>query len=126
MKKLILGVAALIGACSMADANTLTINNNTNCTFDLSIGGIGNYSGPPTVAVPGTSTYSSNFPSPAIFGVKIMFTNVAGTNGGTSVGDTVPFANTMGSPAPACPTPFGYITAVWQTAPNGHVTLTIL
>ncbi len=50
MKKLILGVA-LMGACSMADANTLTVNNSTGCTFDLSIGGIG--SSGVTVAPPG-------------------------------------------------------------------------
>ncbi len=123
MKKIILGIAALIGACGMADANVLTVNNNTNCTFDLSIGGIGT-SGP-TVAIPGASTFTSS-PITTISGAKIMFINAAGGTGGTYVGSTVPFANTMGSPAPACPTPFGYITAVWQTAPNGDVTLTIL
>lgn len=127
MKKLILGTLALIGACSMANANILTVKNNTNCTYTLSIGGIGNYPGPtPTVAIPGTSTFNSNPPSSGISGVKIVFTDVNGDNGGTSVGNTVPFANTMGSPAPACSTPFGFITAVWQIAPNGDVTLTIL
>lgn len=127
MKKLILGTLALIGACSMADANTLTINNNTACTYTLSIGGIGNYPGPnPTVAVPGTSIFNSYPPSNGIFGVKILFIDVAGANGGTYVGSNVPFANTAGSPAPACPTPFNFITAVWQTATNGDVTLTIL
>ena len=124
MKKLILGIAALVGACGIADANVLTINNNTNCTYDISIGGIGT-SGGVTVAVPGTSTFTSS-PITTIFGVKIVFVNITGGTGGTYVGDTTPFANTMGSPAPACPTPFGYITALWQTAPNGDVTLTIL
>jgi hypothetical protein len=127
MKKLILGTLALIGACSMADANTLTINNTTGCTYTLSIGGIGNYPGPfPTVAVPGTSSFNSYPPSSGISAIKILFTDVTGANGGTSVGNTVPYGSTMGSPAPACPTTFGYITAVWQVATNGDVTLTIL
>ena len=127
MKKLILGTLALIGACSMADANTLTINNTTGCTYTLSIGGIGNYPGPfPTVAVPGSSIFNSYPPSNGISGVKIEFVSVTGANVGIGVGNNAPFGSTMGSPAPACPTPFGYITAVWQVAANGDVTLTIL
>jgi hypothetical protein len=125
MKKIILGVAALIGACSMADANTLTVHNNTNCTYDLSIGGIGNGGGF-TVAVPGTSTFNSNFPSTGIFGVKVMYADVNGSLSQIYVGDNLPFANSTALPAPSCPTPFNFITAVWQTAPNGDVTLTIL
>ena len=103
----------------------LTIKNTTNCTYDLSIGGLGNSTGP-TVAVPGTSTFFSNFPSSGIFGVKITFVDVLGGTGGTYVGDNTPYASTTGAPAPACPTVFGFITAVWQTAANGDVTLTIL
>jgi hypothetical protein len=125
MKKLILGTLALIGACSMADANTLFVTNNTGCTYDLSIGGIG-ISGV-TVAPPGASSFASSVTPPTtISGVKITFLSVTGANGGVYVGNGTPFANTMGSPAPACTTPFGYITAVWQTAPSGDVYLTIL
>lgn len=121
-----LGIFALIGACSMANANTLFINNTTNCTYDISIGGIGGSGGALNVAVPGMSSATSAPPSSGIFGVKIAFPNVTGGNTGTYVGDTVPFASTAGMPAPICFTPFGYITAIWQTAPNGDVTLTIL
>lgn len=124
MKKLILAVVALTGVCGMANANQLQINNNTPCTFDLSIGGIG--SSGPTVAVPGTSFFNSTPPSSGISAVKILFTDVAGNLGGTAVGNSTPFGSTMGMPAPACPTPFGYITAIWQTLPSGDVVLTIL
>ena len=124
MKRLILGVTALIGACSIADANILTVNNNTSCTYDLSIGGIGT-SGP-TVAIPGTTTFSSSAPSTGIFGVKVMFVDITGATSQIYVGDTVPFANSTAFPAPSCPTPFNFITAIWQTASNGDVILTIL
>lgn len=125
MKKLILGLAALMGACSIADANMLTINNNTSCTYKLSIGG-GTSTPGPNVAVPGTSTFFSVPPSGIIFGVKIMFVDITGATSQIAVGDITPFANSLAFPAPACPTPFNYITAIWQTATNGDVILTIL
>lgn len=125
MKKFILGITALVGACSIADANTLTVNNNTNCTYNLSIGGIGNGGGV-TVATPGTTTFNSNFPSTGIFGVKVMYVDVTGNFSQIYVGDNTPFANSTALPAPSCPTPFNSITGIWQTAPNGDVTLTIL
>ena len=125
MKKLILGAIALIGTCSIADANVLTVNNQTNCTYDLSIGGIG--SSGPTVALPGTSTFtSSTSPVTTIDAVKIMFVNITGATSQINVGNGSPFANSMAFPAPSCPVPFNYITALWQVAPNGDVTLTIL
>ncbi len=121
MKKLVLGVAALIGACSMADANTLTINNNTGCTYNLSISGAGG-----STAAPGTSTFTSTNPAIAITSIKIMFNDV---NGGTiqlNVGNGSPFASSLGLANPACPTQFNYVTAIWQLATNGDVVLTIM
>jgi hypothetical protein len=125
MKKIILGLVALTGACSIADANTLTINNNTSCTYNLSIGG-GTSAPGPTVAAPGSSIFSSVPPSGNIFGVKIMFVDVTGATSQIYVGDTVPFANSSAFPAPACPTPFSFVTAIWQTTPGGDVIVTIL
>ena len=125
MKKLILGTLALIGACTMADANTLTVNNQTACNYPLSIGGIGGGGGT-TVAVPGTSSFTSSAPSAGIFGVKIMFVDITGATSQIYVGDTVPFANSMSMPAPSCTVPFNYITAIWQIAPSGDVTVTLL
>ncbi len=125
MKKIILGIAALVGTCSVADANILTINNNTNCTYNLSIGGIGSGGGA-TVAIPGTSSFTSGPPSSGIFGVKIMYADITGATSQIYVGDNMPFANSIAFPAPSCPTPFNYITAIWQTAANGDVTLTIM
>lgn len=125
MKKLILGVLALTGACSMADANTLTVKNMNNCTYDLSIGGIG--SSAPTVAAPGTTTFtSSTSPVTTISGVKIMFQDINGNMIQLNVGNGSPFASSMGLAAPLCPTPFNYVTAVWQLGPSGDITLTIM
>lgn len=114
---------ALIGACSMADANTLFITNNNNCTYDLSIGGIG--SSGPTVAVPGTSSYSSSGTT-SISGVKLMFLDVTGTTSQIYVGNGTPFANSAGFPTPVCSNQFNMITAIWQVDPAGDVHLTIM
>ena len=125
MKKLILGTMALIGACSMADANTLFIINNNNCTYDLSIGGIG--SSGPTVAVPGASSFSSSTsPATTISGVKLMFLDVTGSTSQIYVGNGTPFANSAGFPAPVCSNQFNMITAIWQVDPAGDVHLTIM
>jgi hypothetical protein len=124
MKKLILGTLALIGACSMADANTLTVTNNTGCTYNLSIGGIG--SSGPTVAPPGPSSFVSTPPSSGISGVKIMFTDVTGSTIQLNVGNGSPFASSMGMPAPACTTNFGYVSAIWQINASGDVFLTLM
>lgn len=125
MKKMMLGALALIGVCSMANANQLTINNNTGCTYDLSIGGIGNTSNP-MIAVPGTSTYNSSAPSTGIFGVKVMYVDVLGGQSQISVGNGSPYANSLSLPTPTCTSAVGYLTAVWQNLPNGDVVLTLL
>ncbi len=118
-------MAALIGACNMADANTLTINNTTNCTYNLSIGGIGGGGGV-TVAVPGSSSFNSAPPSPGIFGVKIMYADVTGGLSQIDVSNGSPYANSLALPAPVCSSAVGYLTAVWQILPNGDVVLTLL
>lgn len=124
MKKIILSALVLIGACSMADANILKVTNSTGCTYDLSIGGIGT-SGP-TVAAPGISTFSSSAPSSGITSVKVTFTDVTGNTIQLNVGNGSPFASSMGLATPACPTPFGYVSAIWQQYPNGDVALTLM
>ncbi len=127
MKKLILGTLALIGACTMADANTLDIKNNTGCTYTLSIGGIGNYPGPfPTVAPPGASSFMSYAPSTGITSIKIMFTDVNGNGIQLNVGNGSPYASSLGLATPACPTPFGYVSAIWQVDPSGNIVLTLM
>lgn len=120
---MILGVLALTGVCGMANANKLTINNSTPCTYDLSIGGIGNSS--PSVAVPGISEFDSS-PITTISGIKIMFPDVNGATIQLNVGNGSPFASSQGLPAPACATSSGYVMAIWQLLPSGDINLMIM
>lgn len=119
MKKLLLAALTLTGTFSLAQANTLTINNNTGCTIYMGLNSVGLQYVPP-----GSVTVTFQ---PDITNAKFEYPTSTGYSGSFAVGFGFPYVSTMGAAAPACSTAVGYITAVWQQAnPTGNVVLTFL
>ena len=119
MKKLLLGTLALIGISVEAEANMLTIYNNTPCTYTLSISGAGG-----ATVLPGMSTIMS-VGTANIDAVKIMYVN--GTNyTQVNVGYGYTISNSIGQPTPPCLTASTYFTAAWsQASVTANATLSI-
>lgn len=119
MKKLLLGVLALIGTAGIAQANTLTVMNLTGCTYTLSISGYG-------YATVGSGTYVFNSVGPAdITAAKVLYVFASGANTGLGVGISTPYANTAGQLTPPCLTA-AYFTASWaQSTSSANATMVI-
>lgn len=119
MKKLLLGVFALIGTAGIAQANTLTVMNLTGCPYTLSISGYG-------YATIGTGTYTFNsIGSANIDAAKVVYVFASGATTGLGVSMGTPYANTAGQPTPPCLTA-AYFTASWsQGSPTANASLVI-
>jgi hypothetical protein len=111
MKKLLLGTCALLGTAGMAQANVLTVNNLTACTYEATMTGYGAIATIP----PGISTFTS------LAGFDISSFKIIYMSGGTglascSVGLGYMSSNTMGQPTPPCLPPGAYFSAAWAQA----------
>lgn len=120
MKKLLLGVCALLGTAGMAQANVLTATNLTACSYDVSISGYGT-----TTLPPGTSTFVS-LPGTNIDAIKVLYTSGGSVIAACSVGYGFLNANTLGQPTPPCLPPGGFFTASWaQGSQTANASLVI-
>jgi hypothetical protein len=120
MKKLLLAALALTGTFSLAQANTLTVNNTTGCAIYMGLNSVGL-----TYAMPGSTVVTF---SPDITNAKFEYPLTTGLYSGSfAVGFGYPFVSTAGYAAPGCSTATGSIAAIWQQAtPTGDVVLTFL
>ncbi|RQO32471.1 hypothetical protein DBR32_02380 [Taibaiella sp. KBW10] len=120
MKKILFAALALAGTFQMAQANTLTINNLTNCTLRCGISYYGDVMVPP-----GLSTYTST-PGNDISSLKLEFLAVNGSYLQLVSGITPSYSSGAGMPSPVCPTPMGYLTLSWaQASPTANATMII-
>jgi len=117
MKKMLLAALALTGTGVAAEANMLTVNNLTPCTYTISLSG-----GSGTVIPPGTSTFYS-FGTVNITAIKIMW---GGGVTQVNVGYGSPYHNSIGQPTPTCLAPGGFYTASWaQASPSADASMVI-
>lgn len=121
MKKLLLAVCALLGTVGMAQANVLTVNNITGCTYQATMNGYGAIATIP----PGISTFTS-LPGSNITEIKIIYMSGGTGLASCSVGLGNTNSNTMGQPTPPCLASGAYFTAAWaQMTPTANATAVI-
>lgn len=124
MKKVLLAAFCLLGSYGISQANTLTVNNLTGCTYILSLDGGGYVS-----ASPGSNTFTS-FPGANITIAKVAYWPgypSAPIVAETAVGISFPYGNTSGQTTPPCLIGGStYFTATWsQGSPSANATLVI-
>lgn len=123
MKKLFLALAAFAGTYGITNANTVTVNNLTGCTYTL------NFSSVVTTVGPGITTVSSTAVSGDLIACKIIYND--GLPGSISIGvglqpDFPPYANSaMFANNPPCVTNGFYSVAWSQASSAANATLVI-
>ena len=107
------------GSFVTAQANSLTIINLTSCTFRCGVSWYGE-----VMAVPGTTTINSI--GQDLESLKMEFLDVNGTYRQLVAGITMPNSSSVGTPAPACPVPNGFLTVSWaQASVSANATMVI-
>ena len=122
MKRLLLAACALAGTYGITQANTVTVNNLTGCTYTL------NFSSSIGTAPPGISVHTSA-PGTDIIACKIIYDYAGPNNISIGVGmspDYPPYANSSMFPyTPPCLTSSFYTVAWSQSGATANATLVI-
>ncbi|RQO32469.1 hypothetical protein DBR32_02370 [Taibaiella sp. KBW10] len=120
MKKVLLAAFALIATYGIADANVMTVQNLTACTYTLSTS-----TGQILTAPPGLSTFTSTG-SLHFVATKVVYNFGVFPETTLGVGLGSPYANTMGQTTPPCLVGTTYYTGSWsQASPTANATLVI-
>ena len=125
MKKLLLSALLLTGVATSAKANTVTIDNQTMCTYIVHLSGLGDI----TVS-PGVTSYTS-LPGQDIFGARVYYQTAFGGgayDGAFAVNYYYNFFNTLTGSAPLCipASASAFYGSWWQpgsTSANAQLTL---